>query len=103
LKISIIEKDVSEISIIKPLWEGLRNYSVSTISKQGDGEIDSLFLLTPYRHQGIGDTLMCKTLKWFDEAGVSNIRISVSWLNEGAVRFYKKYKFEPSTIILKLQ
>ncbi|WP_369699122.1 GNAT family N-acetyltransferase [Paenibacillus silviterrae] len=32
-------------------------YSISTISKENEGELDSLFLLEQYRSQGIGDML----------------------------------------------
>ncbi|MDQ1914365.1 GNAT family N-acetyltransferase [Paenibacillus sp. GD4] len=149
MKISIEEKDISEISLIKPLWEGLRNYhnslpngtvsnkqfeervgqleekakngkiqiliavddqsgtyigySISTISKENEGELDSLFLLEQYRSQGIGDMLMNKSMGWFDENGVNNIRILVSYLNGDAVKFYKKFKFEPISLILKRQ
>lgn len=149
MPVSIVERSVSDILLIKNLWEGLREfhnclpggtisnktfeerveqlkekaqngkiqlllafdgvnetyigYLISTISKQNDGELDSLFLLEQYRSQGIGDKLMNKSMEWFEENGVKNIRILVSYVNVEAVNFYKKFNFEPVSLILKRQ
>jgi diamine N-acetyltransferase len=145
MSISIIECELSEISLIKSLWEGLTEYhsslsgrasnktfddrakeliekakdgkiqillafdeknktyigySVSTISKQNIGELDSLFLLEQYRSQGIGESLMNRSMGWFEENNIDNIRILVSYFNESAVKFYKKFDFEPVSYIL---
>ncbi|MBE4909889.1 GNAT family N-acetyltransferase [Bacillus luteolus] len=147
MSISIIECDLSEIVLIKSLWEGLRDYhtslsekaatnktfqqrakelkekvkdggkiqilvaidiadqtyvgySVSTISKQNVGELDSLFILEPYRSQGIGELFMNRSMAWFEENNIERMIMFVSYFNESAMKFYKKFDFEPVSYIL---
>jgi ribosomal protein S18 acetylase RimI-like enzyme len=147
MSISIIECDISEILLIKSLWEGLREYhaslsekasssktfeqrerelkekvidggqiqiliafdeanqtyvgySVSTISKQNVGELDSLFIMEAYRSQGIGELFMNRSMGWFEENNIERMLMYVSYFNESAVRFYKKFDFEPVSYIL---
>lgn len=76
-------------------------YAISTIDGKGRGELDSLFVDSEFRNQGVGDALMRITLAWFAERGIDNIAIELLACNEGALRFYARYGYEPRSIVMK--
>lgn len=79
----------------------LIGYCISSINEAKQGEIDSIFILDRYRGTGIGDTLMRRTLDWFQENEILDIGISVLFGNEQALKFYEKYGFYPRSYTLK--
>lgn len=78
-------------------------YCISSVDKDGQGEIDSLFIKTAYRGGGVGDVLVRRALAWFDEHQISNQSIHVAVGNETAFGFYARYGFLPRQTILKLK
>jgi diamine N-acetyltransferase len=76
-------------------------YGISTIDNKGRGELDSLFVDPEFRNQGIGDALMKVTLAWFAERAIEDIAIEAIACNEGAVRFYARYGYQPRSIVMK--
>ena len=76
-------------------------YCVSTITKKGQGEIDSICIEEGYRRCGIGDNLMKKALKWMDEHSVKGKMLEVASGNEEVFAFYSRYGFYPRSIILR--
>lgn len=146
--IQFTEISVTDIDIIKPLWEKLREhqssksvnfgddlksvtwerrkneltgankrlkifiatkddkhigYCISSITNEGKGEIDSLFIDDNYRKKGMGSEFMERALQWFDENGIKDIYISVFVGNEEVLGFYGKFGFAPRSIYLKRQ
>lgn len=143
--IQFIEVSVTEIDLIKPLWEELRDhqslksidfrddlknktwekrkkdlinenkrlkillakdieyigYCIASITNESKGEIDSLFINSNYRERGIGSEFMNRTLKWFEESGITDIYVSVVVGNEEVLGFYNKFGFKPRSIYLK--
>lgn len=147
----IEEKDMSEINLIKPLWEKLNEvhlkqsvyfknkyesftfeeriesilkkaqhgkikldmiynekenrhvgYCLSSIQEEV-GEIESIFIEENYRKSGLGDKLMSKSLKWFEENSITNIEINVVYANDSALPFYQKHGFFIGNYILRRQ
>ncbi|MEW9097047.1 MAG: GNAT family N-acetyltransferase [Clostridiaceae bacterium] len=88
-----LAKDISMNKII--------GYCVSSITDDGIGEVDSIFVQKEYRKLNVGDCLMSSALSWMKENKVKSKIIGVVSGNEEALGFYKKYNFYPSTIILK--
>jgi len=76
-------------------------YCISSIDRDGQGEIDSIYILDVNRGMGVGNVLMERTLKWFEDQGIINIYISVLYGNEQAIKFYENYGFYPRTYLLK--
>ena len=90
------------IDLAKDLNTGeLIGYCVSTVSKDKQGEIDSIYIEPDYRHCGIGDNLMRKALRWMDDLSVTKKILDVGAGNEEVFEFYRKYDFHPRTIILE--
>ena len=92
----LLEKSESGLLIIdiaKSAENNLVAYCVSSIDEKGDGEIDSLFVLEEFRRKKIGDELMKRSLKWFDENKIETRRIVVAQGNEEAFAFYQKFGF----------
>jgi GNAT superfamily N-acetyltransferase len=75
-------------------------YCISTISKDGRGEIDSMFVEETFRGRGIGSELVRHALEWLERAGATSKVVTVAHANEEALAFYKRFGFEPKTILL---
>jgi len=79
----------------------LVGYCISTIYRDRQGEIESIYIEPDYRGSGIGDNLMKRTLRWMDEYPVARKVLAVGAGNEGVFAFYSRYSFYPRTIVLE--
>jgi len=79
----------------------LIGYCVTTINTDSHGEIESIYIEPDYRRNGIGDTLMKKSLKWLEEKAVSRKILVVAAGNEEVFDFYSRYGFYPRATILE--
>jgi GNAT superfamily N-acetyltransferase len=70
-------------------------YCVSTINREGTGEIDSLFVEEDHRGNGIADHLMRGALDWMEQEHVRATLLVVLWGNEQVHPFYQRYGFFP--------
>jgi ribosomal protein S18 acetylase RimI-like enzyme len=75
-------------------------YIVATLSQAAVGEIDSIFVEEAYRRNGVGESLMKRSLAWLDECGANMKSISVAVGNERVFGFYRKFGFYPITTTL---
>ena len=75
-------------------------YCVSTISADGQGEVDSLFVLPSARKRGVGSALLAEAMRWFDSRSVQAIAVEVIAGNNAAIEFYSRYGFSPRTVRL---
>jgi GNAT superfamily N-acetyltransferase len=76
-------------------------YCISTVSTDGHGEIDSMFVEEPFRSRGIGSELVRHALAWLASAGASSKMVTVAHANEQALAFYQRFGFHPRTILLQ--
>jgi ribosomal protein S18 acetylase RimI-like enzyme len=76
-------------------------YCVSSIDRAQTGEIDSIFVDTKYRGQGIGRTLMEKAIAWLSSVGAKKKIVSVGVGNEQAYGFYARFGFLPRRTMLE--
>lgn len=76
-------------------------YCISTVSADGRGEIDSMFVEEPFRGRGIGSELVRQALAWLASAGASSNMVTVAHANEQALAFYQRFGFQPRTILLQ--
>jgi ribosomal protein S18 acetylase RimI-like enzyme len=79
----------------------LVGYCISTVSRDRQGEIDSIYIEPDYRGSGIGDNLMERALRWMDEYPVAKKVLGVGAGNEDVFAFYSRYNFYPRTTILE--
>lgn len=83
MNICIVEKDIKEIELMKPLWEQLNavHFAKSVYFKSKyekftfDKRIESIYK-NEYRKFGLGGKLMEKALNWFKSKEITNIEIS---------------------------
>ncbi len=81
--------------------ENLVGYSVTTISLENEGEIDSIFVEAKYRLMGVGEELMKRSLRWMDKNGVITKKVVVAAGNDGATSFYERYGFRIRSITME--
>jgi len=81
--------------------EKLIGYCVSSIDKLQTGEIDSLYVVSECRGQGIGANLMEKTLEWLKSKGSKKNIVSVAVGNEQVYVFYEQFGFYPRRTLLE--
>lgn len=70
-------------------------YCVSSVTPDGTGEIDSLFVVERLRGRGLGSELVRRALGWMDVAGAAVQTVIVAEGNEQAFGFYAKFGFLP--------
>lgn len=71
----------------------MQGISVSSVSAEHTGEVESLFVKIAYRSHGVGTTLVSRALAWMDSLGTVRNRVSVGAGNEAAWAFYQKFGF----------
>jgi ribosomal protein S18 acetylase RimI-like enzyme len=77
-------------------------YCVCTISAEGDGEIDSIYVEDGYRRSGIGEELMTRAIAWLDAGGAKKKIVAVAAGNEAAIPFYESFGFVPRMTVLQM-
>lgn len=76
-------------------------YCISSITDEGQGEIDSIYLKKEYRKLGLGKELVKRALEWMEEQDTGEMQIIVAAGNEELLPFYGSFNFFPKHIILK--
>ncbi len=76
-------------------------YCVSSISLEGHGEIESIFIEEAYRSRGIGAALLSAVISWMDSVGVLRKRVAVADGNEDSWGFYQRFGFYPRMMLLE--
>jgi ribosomal protein S18 acetylase RimI-like enzyme len=92
LRVDLVSADSDEPSVA---------YCISTISTDGVGEIDSIFVEEHLRGQGVGTELMRRALAWLESIKATSKIVSVMTENEEALAFYRRFGFHPRTILLQ--
>jgi ribosomal protein S18 acetylase RimI-like enzyme len=73
-------------------------YCVCTVTRDRDGEVDSLFVTASHRRRGIGDALMSRAMAWLAERATKSLAVEVMACNAEALRLYERYGFRPRTV-----
>jgi GNAT superfamily N-acetyltransferase len=76
-------------------------YCISTVSAEGCGEIDSMFVEDGFRGRGIGSDLVRHALAWLESMGASSKVVTVAHANGEALAFYQRFGFQPRTVLLQ--
>jgi GNAT superfamily N-acetyltransferase len=76
-------------------------YCITTVSADGCGEIDSMFVEEHFRGSGIGSELLRRALAWLETVGASSKIVTIAHGNERALAFYKRFGFHPRVILLQ--
>lgn len=76
-------------------------YLVSTITKDKQGHIESIYIEPQYRRTGIGKNLMRRAFDWMHESRVTKKTIFVVVGNEQVFSFYSQCRFYPKAIVLE--
>jgi GNAT superfamily N-acetyltransferase len=78
-------------------------YCISSVSAEGCGEVDSMFVEERFRGCGVGSELLRRALAWLDSVGASSKVVTVAHGNAGALALYQRFGFQPRTILLRQQ
>lgn len=97
----IEEKEIMVVLVKNIKLNKYIGYSISSISKDSIGEIDSIYVDSSYRGLQIGDVLMNKPLEWMHMKDLKKIIIGVASGNEDVFPFYRKFGFYPKVTILE--
>jgi ribosomal protein S18 acetylase RimI-like enzyme len=76
----------------------LAGYCVSSVTAEGEGEVDSILVEEFYRRQGIGDCFIRESLLWMDSLQARRKIVSVAGGNKDVFGFYHRYDFFPTAI-----
>jgi GNAT superfamily N-acetyltransferase len=76
-------------------------YCITTVSADGCGEIDSMFVEEHFRGGVIGSELVRRALAWLDSVGASSKIVTIAHGNERALAFYRRFGFHPFSILLR--
>lgn len=76
-------------------------YCVATIDDQLIAEIDSIFVESTHRNEGVGGRMIEIALDWIGTFEVKKVILSVTFGNEEASRFYERHGFHPRKIIFE--
>ena len=80
--------------------ERVVGYCISSIKREGMGEIDSIFVESDYRRNGIGDYLINSALQWLKSRVIKRIIVQVMVGNEESHPFYNRHGFSARTTIM---
>lgn len=96
------QKGVLRLDLAKDATTGeICGYCISTVNKEGQGEIESIFVEPEYRRHHIVDHFMKEALHWMDENSVVRRVIGVAAGNEEVFGFYSRFGFYPGVTILR--
>jgi len=79
----------------------LAGYCVSSVTGDGQAEIDSIFVKEECRGCGVGDSLMKSAMAWMDGFLVKGKMLQVIIGNERVHRFYARFGFRTRTVIME--
>ena len=66
------------------------------------GVVDDIFVLKPYRRQGIAEMLFNEALPWFQKKKIKNIELNVDARNKAAIKFWRKLGFGEYKLRMRL-
>ncbi|MDQ1281473.1 MAG: hypothetical protein QG670_2738 [Thermoproteota archaeon] len=92
IRIDLVKKSESDIFV---------GYCISSINKDKEGMVESIYVNEGYRNRGIGDQLMERHLEWMDKNRVKVKNITILVGNEDVLNFYRKYNFYPKLVMLE--
>jgi diamine N-acetyltransferase len=78
----------------------LIGYCISSISPEGVGEVESLFVEKAYRRRGVASVFMNSAMAWMDAHAASSRTIGVAYGNDRALPFYAKFGVLPRVMTL---
>ncbi len=102
-KFNACDDDALLIEVAESAGHRPVGYCVTTISGDGSGEIDSIFIDESHRNRKIGDTLMRNSIAWLQKHGCAKIRVAVAHGHESVFHFYQKYGFFPRMTCLEIK
>lgn len=76
-------------------------YCITSLSADGTGELDSLFVAPALRRAGLATELVRRALEWLDESGAVSRRVTVLQSNEDTLAFYRRIGFHPRNVELE--
>lgn len=76
-------------------------YCISTVDKDGSGEVDSLYILPERRDGGYGAQLLERHLVWLKEQATGPICLTVAEGNKEVLPFYSCFGFFPHSLMMQ--
>lgn len=98
----------NSLCLIAETREEIIGYITGFISKKShrrspkQGILQSVFVQSKYRNQGIGSNLVSHMVYWAKSRGAQIISVSTYISNEKAILFYEKFGFKPRILSLEL-
>ena len=77
-------------------------FCVTSLSPDGAGEVDSLYVAPLHRRTGVGSELLRRALDWLHASGAVTQRVTVLHANAEAASFYQRFGFHPRNVEFEL-
>ena len=81
----------------------IAGYCITSISEDGAGELESIYVEEEFRKRGVGGALVRNSIEWLKNCNCSKITVSVANGNEAAFPFYENFGFRHRMSILELK
>lgn len=101
----LLEDPAYVVLVVEAAGE-LVGYLAGSTSEPGElrpvrlAELESMFVASPWRGQGLGEELANTFLAWAREQGAVAVRVTAYAANQRAVAFYQRLGFTPHTVTL---
>ena len=92
IRIDLVKKSESDMFV---------GYCISSINKDKEGTVESIYVDECYRGKGIGDQLIERHLDWMDKNRVKLKNLTILIGNEDVLNFYRRHNFFPKLILLE--
>lgn len=76
-------------------------YCISSVSAEGIGELDSLFVDEDCRGQKVGERLAQRSVEWMRRRGARTMLVLTVYGNEDVLPFYARQGFLPMMVLLQ--
>ncbi len=78
-----------------------RGYCIASLTRDGKGWIDSIFVTEECRGLGFGGRLLQSAITWLDDNGARCKRLTVTPGNDEIIGFYERFGFRPRKIVME--
>lgn len=82
-----------ELFLVAEIDAVIAGYSIASLTRKGNAEIDSIAVLPRWRGHGVARLLLARTLRKLRSAEVGSVGLMVRRDNPGAIRLYRSFGF----------
>lgn len=90
------------VVVIEPESGREIGFSIASLSRDGTGEVDAIWVSAGCQEEGVRDTLLRGAISWLKERGASRITATVSASDGELIRFFRARGFATRFVVMEL-